>query len=96
MHFTGIVIAACSFVVIWVFHPIVIKCEYYFSARSRPVFLAAGFLTPASSLPVGNTVLPCLLGAAGRGGLWSIGGLKEQAKRAEKGWFPKKTEPQAS
>lgn len=89
MNFTGIAIAACSFVVIGVFHPIVIKCEYYFSAKIWPVFLAAGLLMLAASLLVENTVVSCLLGVVGCSSLWSIGELKEQAKRVEKGWFPK-------
>ncbi|MGI6150792.1 MAG: DUF4491 family protein [Christensenellales bacterium] len=89
MNYTGIVIAACSFLAIGVFHPIVIKCEYYFSTKIWPVFLVFGLALLACSLFVANTVLSSLLGVIGCSSLWSIGELKEQAKRVEKGWFPK-------
>ena len=29
LHFTGIIIAVCTFLVIGLFHPIVLKTEYY-------------------------------------------------------------------
>ena len=34
-------------------------------------------------------ILSILLGLLGAGCLWSIRELKEQAKRVERGWFPK-------
>lgn len=33
MNFMGLIVGAMSFIIIGVFHPIVIKCEYYFSAK---------------------------------------------------------------
>lgn len=39
---SGILIGLTTFIVIGVFHPVVIKCEYYFSDRVWPVFLAGG------------------------------------------------------
>ena len=44
MHFSGILIGAISFLSIGVFHPIVIKAEYYFSKSCWPVFLVAGII----------------------------------------------------
>lgn len=88
MYFTGLVIAISTFLLIGVFHPIVIKAQYYFGDRVWPVFLAAGLLFVAASLFVANPILSALLGAVGCSCLWSIGELKEQTKRVEKGWFP--------
>ena len=33
MYFTGIIIAVCTFLAIGVWHPIVIKTEYYFGTK---------------------------------------------------------------
>ena len=88
MHFSGILIACLSFLSIGVFHPIVIKTQYYFSDKVWPAFIAAGTLFLTASLFVASTVLSSALGAIGCSCFWSIGELKEQTKRVEKGWFP--------
>ena len=88
MNWESIMIAVGSFVIIGIFHPIVIKCEYYFSARVWPVFLAAGLALLAAALLTAG--LPSvLLGLVGVACLWSIKELKEQEKRVQRGWFPK-------
>lgn len=89
MNFLGLIISVAVFLLIGVFHPIVIKCEYYFSEKVWPVFLAAGIVSVICSLLVQNTIGSSLLGALGRSFFWSIGELKEQKKRVERGWFPK-------
>lgn len=85
----GIVIGLASFVVIGVFHPVVIKCEYHFSDRIWPVFLAGGLAFCAASLFTEHSLLSAVLGVVGFTLLWSIHELKQQAKRVEKGWFPR-------
>lgn len=42
MNFSGILTAGISFLVIGIFHPIVIWAEYYFTKRCWPVFLRQG------------------------------------------------------
>jgi len=42
MNFKGIILGVITFLIIGLFHPIVIKAEYYFSKKSRYVFAAAG------------------------------------------------------
>ena len=42
IHLEGVLVGAASLLIIGVFHPIVIWCEYYFSARVWPLFLAVG------------------------------------------------------
>lgn len=88
MNHTGIIIGIIAFVIIGVFHPIVIKCEYYFSDRVWPVFLVLGLLSLAGSLFIGSTTLSAALGILGCTLLWAIHELKEQRERVEKGWFP--------
>ena len=88
MNFNGILLAIVTFLVIGVFHPIVIKCEYYFSDKVWPVFLAAGLICLVISLFIENLLAASIIGVVGCSCLWSIGELKEQRERVEKGWFP--------
>ena len=88
IHFEGVAVGILSLVMIGAFHPIVIKCEYYFSARVWPLFLlfGAGFLMAALFT---QGLASIALGLLGVCCLWSIRELKEQAQRVEKGWFPR-------
>lgn len=94
MHFTGILIAICTFLIIGVFHPIVIKTEYYFGTKPWWIFLITGIMAVVAALFVGDIFLSSLLGVLGASLLWSIGELFEQRRRAEKGWFPKREKKQ--
>ena len=89
MNYSGIVIAAVCFLVIGVFHPIVIWAEYYFSSRCWPAFLISGLVFLAASLAFSQVTLSAALGVLGCSCLWSILELKEQEKRVQRGWFPK-------
>ena len=88
MNLTGLIAAAAAFLIIGIFHPIVIKCEYYFSSKIWPVFLVAGILFLVFSIINSNILISVVLGITGCTCLWSILELKEQEKRVEKGWFP--------
>lgn len=88
MNWYGVLIGAVSFSTIGLFHPIVIKGEYYLSARIWPVFLLAGIGFCVVSLFVDNQVVAAVLAVVGFSCLWSILELKHQEKRVEKGWFP--------
>ncbi|MGI5824598.1 MAG: DUF4491 family protein [Bacillota bacterium] len=88
MNFIGLIIGICSFLVIGIFHPIVIKCEYYFSARCWPVFLVVGIICVLASMFINNSIVSCIIAVFGFSAFWSIGELKEQEQRVAKGWFP--------
>lgn len=88
MNLNGIIIGVAAFFCIGIFHPIVIKCEYYFSWRVWPVFLVAGILCLIGSMMIENTMLSSVVGVLGCSCLWSILELRQQARRVEKGWFP--------
>lgn len=90
LYFSGIIIAVSTFLVIGLFHPIVIKTEYYFGTRPWWIFLLAGLACIAGSLLIANTIVSSLVGVIGASSLWSIGELFEQKKRVERGWFPKR------
>lgn len=87
-HFEGVAVGVLSLVMIGAFHPIVIKCEYYFSARIWPLFLLLGVGFLAAALFT-QGLASIALGLLGVCCLWSIRELKEQAQRVEKGWFPR-------
>lgn len=89
MNYTGIIIGLCTFLVIGLFHPIVIKAEYYFGKRCWWVFLLTGLGAAAGSLFIDNIILSTLTGVVSFSCFWSILELFEQEKRVEKGWFPR-------
>jgi hypothetical protein len=89
MSAIGILIGLFSFAVIGVFHPIVIKGEYYFSDKIWPLFLLAGLGFLGLSIVISGVILSSLFAILGFTCLWSIVELKEQRERVKKGWFPK-------
>ena len=89
MYFTGIIIAASTFLAIGIWHPIVIKTEYYWGTRPWIIYLIVGFACVAGALFIENAILSSVVGVFGASALWGIGELFEQKKRVERGWFPK-------
>ena len=78
LYFTGIVIAISCFLIIGLFHPIVIKTEYYTGTKYWWMFLVAGLACIAAALFIANPIVSA----------WSIKELFEQRDRVIKGWFP--------
>lgn len=89
MNFTGIIIGVSSFLCIGLFHPIVIKAEYYWSTRCWWVFLLLAVICIAGSLLTAATIPSTILGVVAFSSLWSILELFKQRERVAKGWFPK-------
>ena len=89
LYYTGIIIAVCTFLIIGLFHPIVIKTEYYIGTRYWWVFLLVGIISVGAAFTIKDILISALLGVFGASSLWSIGELFEQKERCEKGWFPK-------
>ena len=90
MNFEGPLIGLATFLIIGVFHPIVIKTEYYFGTRPWWIFLLLGLGCIAGALFVESTLTSALLGVTGFSSLWTILELFEQKERVRKGWFPKR------
>ena len=89
MNFTGIIIGSAVFLMIGIFHPIVIKAEYYWGTGCWPVFAIVGMAAIVGSLFVKSVIVSVLLGAFAFSSFWSIHELFEQKKRVERGWFPR-------
>jgi hypothetical protein len=86
----GIIIGLIAFLIIGIFHPIVIYGEYHFGTKIWPVFLAAGIILCVVSLFIKSIIVNAALGITAFSCFWSIIELFHQKKRVERGWFPKK------
>ena len=89
MYFEGIIIGVCSFLIIGLLHPVVIKGEYHFGKKIWPIFLIGGLIFIILSLFIENIIFSALIGVLGFALLWSIHEIFEQEERVKKGWFPK-------
>ncbi len=89
LNFGGLLIGIATFLIIGLFHPVVVKAEYFFGTTIWWIFLALGLIGTAISLVVSNMVISTLLGVFAFSCFWTIKELFEQEKRVEKGWFPK-------
>lgn len=89
MNFTGVIIGIATFLCIGLFHPLVIKGEYYFGTKIWWVFLLAGIMCLCGAVYIQSVTLSSIVSVIGFSCFWSILELFEQKKRVEKGWFPK-------
>lgn len=88
-HLSGLLIGISTFLIIGLFHPIVIKAEYYWGTRCWWVFLLLGIGGIIASLCTDNILVSSLLGVFAFSSFWSIKEVFDQEKRVQKGWFPK-------
>lgn len=88
LNIEGVIVGLATFLIIGVFHPLVIKAEYHWGKRCWWVFLLAGLLCLAASLWCTNSYGSILLGVVSFSSFWSILEIFEQFKRVQKGWFP--------
>lgn len=91
INYMGVLIGLASFLIIGLFHPLVIKAEYYIGKSSWWIFLFMGIIFLALSLIAENIYYSILLGMLAFSSFWSILEIFEQVKRVEKGWFPANT-----
>lgn len=84
----GLTLGLCTFLVIGVFHPVVIKCEYYFGSGCRWWFALLGIAGVVLSLWISDPFWSSLAGVFAFSSFWSVGEIAEQARRVARGWFP--------
>ena len=95
-NLTGLIIGICTFLIIGLFHPVVIKAEYYWGTGCWWIFLVLGIVGTVAALWVTNVLwssLPFLL--SGRSRRFSSrknecvkgGFLKTQREKLEKNKF---------
>ena len=88
MNFTGLIIGAATFLSIGLFHPLVIKAEYYLGVKSWWLFALLGIITLLASLLIQNDYASIILGVISFSSFWGIGEVFTQRERVRKGWFP--------
>lgn len=87
--FAGLGIGLITFLIIGLFHPIVVKAEYYWGTRSWWIFLLLGIIGVVASLLVSSIFLSSILGVFAFSSFWTIKEVFEQKERVQKGWFPR-------
>lgn len=91
----GIIIGVVTFFLIGIFHPLVIKGEYYFGKKINKYFALSGLIFVGISIYVKSLIPSIFAGVIACCCFWSIGEVNEQEKRVLKGWFkenPKRKE----
>ena len=84
----GPLLGLATFLIIGLFHPIVIKTEYYFGTRPWWVFLLVGVGGIVAAFFIDSLFWSALTAIVAFSSLWSIKELFEQKERVRKGWFP--------
>ena len=88
MNLTGLLVGLSTFLIIGVFHPLVIKAEYYIGYKSWVLFALAGVLFSVLSLLADGMILSTIFGVVAFSSFWSILEVYQQRERVRKGWFP--------
>lgn len=88
-HLLGLSIGVSTFLIIGLFHPLVIKGEYHFGTRVWWAFMLVGIVTGVGSYFVENVFFSTLLGVTAFSSFWGILEVFTQEKRVKKGWFPR-------
>ncbi len=89
MNWSGCIIGLVSFLIIGIYHPLVIKGEYYFGVKIWWLFALLGSIFLISSILCSNIVLSAIYGVASFSSFWGILEIFHQRERVRKGWFPK-------
>ena len=61
-HLAGLFIGICTFLIIGLFHPVVVKAEYYWGTKCWWIFLILGIAGVVASLSIENVIIASLLG----------------------------------
>ncbi len=85
----GLALGICTFLIIGLFHPVVIKAEYHWGTRCWWLFLLLGLGGVVASVCVADFFVSALLGVFAFSSFWTIKEVFDQEKRVRKGWFPK-------
>ena len=88
MNTFGILIGVVTLLIIGLGFPLVIRGERIFGYVCWPYMMGIGFLIILASLFIQNDWGSVIVGVLGATFVWGSTELKEQAVRAELGWFP--------
>ncbi|MCG3141674.1 MAG: hypothetical protein HDKAJFGB_02990 [Anaerolineae bacterium] len=88
MNAFGLIIGMATLLIIGLGFPLVIRGERYLGYLWWPYMMGLGFLIVFTSLFISSDWLSIVVGVLGATFVWGSTELKEQAVRAELGWFP--------
>ncbi len=88
MNFFGLLLGLATLFIIGLGFIWVIRGERYFGYLWWPYVMALGVLLVLASLFLANNWPSALLGVFGASLVWGATELKDQAVRAEVGWYP--------
>ncbi len=89
IHFEGLVIGVFTFLIIGLFHPLVVKAEYCWGTKCWWIFLVWGIAGVTGSLLLENIFWSAVCGVFAFSSFWTIKEVFEQEERVLKGWFPR-------
>lgn len=89
IHFEGLLIGIATFLIIGLFHPVVVKAEYYWGTKCGWVFFLFGVVGVVAALLIADIFWSSLCGVFAFSSFWSIKEVFEQEGRVKKGWFPR-------
>lgn len=84
----GLIIGFITFLIIGLFHPLVIKGEYYFGKKINIAFLLGGIISLVGSIFCETIFMSAVLSITAFSCFWSILEVNHQIRRVQKGWFP--------
>lgn len=88
MNFFGLFLGIATLIIIGLGYVWVIRCEYHLGFLWWPYVSALGVLLVIGSLFIPSTWGASLTGILGASLIWGSTELKDQAVRAEIGWYP--------
>ena len=89
MNFDGLLIGIATFLIIGLFHPVVVKAEYYWGTKCWWIFLLLGLIGVGLSLWFESVFISAICGVFAFYSFWTIKEVFEQEERVRKGWFPR-------
>lgn len=88
--FEGVIYGIISILTIGIWHPIVIKGEYYLGKKiCIPIFAVVGAVCTVVSIFVPNRYASIGFAIFGFSAFWGIHEVIKQEQRVARGWFPK-------
>ena len=89
IYFDWLWIGIVTFLIIGLFHPVVVKAEYYWGTKCWWIFLVLGILGVIASLFIDSVFVSAICGVFAFSSFWTIKEIFEQEERVQKGWFPR-------
>lgn len=85
INWQGLLLGLVAFFTIGLFHPLVVKVEYYWSKKAWPLFLIFGLIAAVASLFIMQQFWSIFLGVFAFSSFWSIHELIKQHERVKLG-----------